>query len=192
MVYHSTTFMKVYYSTPKFGILWYNLPCIYHCVFRSIYPLMNLYHVSNVWNKRLKKKLHTHTKCFGCGIMFHNFLTTLLCLWNYYFRKILTILVANYIARSIIPITLQYCYRKDSCSSQSHLDYNVLYVCHIIKPRRGLNCCTYQLFQLVMCYLGPFLFIVSGLVIHPVFVLSSSGHKITQKRAKKVSQVLLE
>ena len=43
-----------------------------------------------------------------------------------------------------------------------------------------------------MCYLVPFLFIVSGLVIHPVFVLSSSGHIITQKRAKKVSQVLLE
>ena len=116
MVYHSTTFMKVYYSTPKFGIPWYNLPCIYHCVFRSIYPLMNLYHVSNVWNKKVlkkktknKQKLHTHTKCFGCGIMFHNFLTTPLCLWNYYFRKILTNLVANYIARSIIPITLQYC-----------------------------------------------------------------------------------
>ena len=56
-----------------------------------------------------KQKSHTHTKCFGCGIMFHYFLTTLLCLWNFYFRKILTILAANYIAGSIIPITLQYC-----------------------------------------------------------------------------------
>ena len=56
-----------------------------------------------------KQKSHTHTKCFGCGIMFRYFLTTLLCLWNFYFRKILTILAANYIAGSIIPITLQYC-----------------------------------------------------------------------------------
>ena len=96
----------------------YNLPCIYHCVVRSIYPLVNLYHVSNVLNKRSKKKqktnkkLHTHTRCFGCGIMFHNFLTTLLCLWNFYFRKILTILVAIYIGRSISPITLQYCIER--------------------------------------------------------------------------------
>ena len=59
-----------------------------------------------------KQKSHTHTKCFGCGIMFHYFLTTLLCLWNFYFRKILTILAANYIAGSIIPITLQYCIRR--------------------------------------------------------------------------------
>ena len=38
MVYHGTTFMKVYYRTPKFGIPWYNLPCIYHCVFRFHLP----------------------------------------------------------------------------------------------------------------------------------------------------------
>ena len=56
-----------------------------------------------------KQKSHTHTKCFGCDIMFYYFLTTLLCLWNFYFRKILTILAANYIAGSVIPITLQYC-----------------------------------------------------------------------------------
>ena len=30
-------------------------------------------------------------------------------------------------------------YRKDSCSSQSHLDYNVLYVCGNIKPRMGVK-----------------------------------------------------
>ena len=37
-----------------------------------------------------------------------------------------------------------------------------------------------HILALSTCYLGPLLFILSGLVIHPVFVPSSSIHNITQ------------
>ena len=149
MVSYSATFMKVYYITPKFGIPWYNLPCIYHCVFRSIYPLMNLYHLSNVWNKRFKKQNKKQTKITHSYQMFwlwynvsqlldHSsvFVELLLQENTYHFSCKLYSKIYNSYYIAIL-------YRKDSCSSQSHLDYNVLYVCHIIKPPRGLNSCTY-------------------------------------------------
>ena len=59
--------------------------------------------------KRFKKTKITHSyQMFWLWYNVSQLLDHSSVLWNYYFRKILTILVANYTARSIIPITLQY------------------------------------------------------------------------------------
>ena len=57
--------------------------------------------------ERNKQKSHTHTKMFW---LWYN-VSLLFCVCGIFTlnRKMLTILAANYIAGSIIPITLQYC-----------------------------------------------------------------------------------
>ena len=104
--YHSTVyhaFIIVYFF--PFTLWWM---CIMYLMFGT----------KGLKKKETNKQNHTLIqKCFGCGIMFHYFLTTLLCLWNFYFEQENTYhFSCKLYSRIYNSYYIAILYRKDSCS----------------------------------------------------------------------------